>query len=506
MKKVLSNLYPFLFAIYPILELRNLNIIYVDAASVIRPVVLSLLLTASLWLILGLLLKNWDKTGIIATLVIIFFLSYGHIFVQYETMLGSFPRHRYLILTFIILLTLAGFLIHSRLKDPKPFINFLTITGGILVIFSLSRSVIHDISTYQKGRQAAERQWPMLEGLDVDAVTQKPDIYLILLDAYTRSDVLKNDLGHDNQAFLQQLEDSGFYVADCAQSNYPATNLSVTSLFYADYHQVPTLYPLYQSLVVQTVRSFGYKVITFENYSKGQFDILEDVRLSRNQLSLGQIDMTGGLSEFEMILLKTSMLRIIYDMPQLIPGLDEEMLQMAEFYEHYQQVHFILDELKQLPKDEEQKFVFAHILVPHDPFIFTPDGRFHWAEYPVDGYVSNVEFLNTHIIPVVDEIIKQSSIPPVIIIMGDHGPAGVPGDADPETRMAILNALYVSDQAKEDLYKSITPVNTFRVVFNNYFGTTYPLLDDRSYYSYQLGQFTPDRIVPNTCQPPNRSN
>jgi len=191
-------------------------------------------------------------------------------------------------------------------------------------------------------------------------------------------------------------------------------------------------------------------------------------------------------------------------MPQLIPGLDEEMLQMAEFYEHYQQVHFILNELKELPRDEGPKFVFAHILVPHDPFIFTPDGQFHWAEYPIEGYVSNVEFIDSYIVPVVNEIIKQSSVPPVIIIMGDHGPTGIPGDDNPETRMAILNALYVSDEAKKDIYESITPVNTFRVIFNNYFGTEYPLLDDRSYYSYKLGQFTDNEIVPNICQSPNK--
>jgi len=499
MKKFSVYLYPFLFALYPILALRNNNIIYVDAASIIRPIVLSIVLTGSLWLALRLLFKNWDKAGLITTAVVIFFFSYGHVFLQAEAVSGSFPRHRYLISIFTGMLVLAVFFIDHKLNDPKPITHFLTITGCILVIFSLSRSALHDLSVYQTARQAEKRQWPMLEGLDADAVTQKPDMYLILFDAYTRSDILKNDFNYDNQAFLQQLEDLGFYVVDCSQSNYPATNLSITSLFNADYHQEPTLYPLYQSLVVQTVRSLGYKIITFENYSKGHFDFLENIRLSRNQLTLGQIDLTGGLNEFEMMLLKTSMLRIVYDMPQLIPGLDKEMLYEAEYYEHYQQVHFILDKLKQLPKEDGPKLVFAHFLVPHDPFIFTPDGRFHWAEYPIDGYVSNIKFLNSHIVPVVDEIIRQSSIPPVIIIMSDHGPTGVPDT--PEMRMANLNALYVNDQAKKALYETITPVNTFRVIFNNYFGTTYPLLDDRSYYSYKLDEFTPDKIIPNTCQP-----
>lgn len=502
MKKIFTSLYPFLFALYPILELRNYNITYVDPASMVRPVVLSLLVTGVLWLILRLIIRDWHKAGIITTLVVVSFFSYGQVYVQIEAVFGIFLRHRYLILIFAGLLALVSFLVLRKLNDPKPIINFLTVTGGILVIFSLGRSLQHDLSVYQTGRQAEQRQSSMLAGVDANAVQQKPDIYLILLDAYTRSDILKNDLNYDNSDFLQQLRDMGFYVVDCSQSNYPATNLSVTSLFYANYHEVPTLTPLYSSLVIETVRSLGYKVITFENRSRGHFDILEDVRLSRNQMALGQIDMTGGLSEFEMMLLKTSALRIIYDMPQLIPGLDENVLQKAEYYEHYQQVYFILSKLKQLPEEDGPKFVFAHILVPHPPFIFTADGQFHWAENPKKGYVSNVGFIDSQIAPAVDEIIKKSRIPPVIIIMGDHGPTGVP--VTPEMRMANLNALYVNDQAKTDLYATMTPVNTFRVIFNNYFGTNYPLLEDKSYHSYSLKHFTPDTIVPNTCQAPHK--
>jgi hypothetical protein len=152
MKKFLYNLYPFLFALYPILELRNLNIIYVDTASIIRPIVLSILLTGLFWLALFLVTRNWDKAGIIATLLMAFFFSYGHVFLQIKTIFGIFLRHRYLILIFIGLLVSAGYFIHLKLKDPRPIINFLTITGGVLVIFSLSRSVLHDLSVYQKGR------------------------------------------------------------------------------------------------------------------------------------------------------------------------------------------------------------------------------------------------------------------------------------------------------------------------------------------------------------------
>jgi len=296
------------------------------------------------------------------------------------------------------------------------------------------------------------------------------------------------------------LEDLGFYVADCAQSNYPITKLSVTSTFYANYHQEATLYPVYSSLAIETLRSEGYRVITFENRSSGHFAIGEDLQLSRNQMLLSGLDLTGGLSEFEVMLWKTTFARIAYDMPQLIPAFNVKSLQKWEYYEHYQQTYFMLDELKRLPEMAGPKFVFAHFLVPHPPFIFAPDGQFSWWEGQAEGYVSNVQFIDSQIVPVVAEIIKNSKTPPVIIIMGDHGATGIPKLERPEWRMSILNAYYVNDQAKKDLYATITPVNTFRVIFNNYFGTDYPLLEDLSYHSSNMEKFTSEFLVPNECR------
>jgi hypothetical protein len=241
-------------------------------------------------------------------------------------------------------------------------------------------------------------------------------------------------------------------------------------------------------------------VITFENRSNGHFSIKEDVRLDRNQMLLSSMNLTGGLTEFEVMLWQTTFARIAYDMPQLIPMFNVESLHKWEYYEHYQQTYFILDELKRLPETAGPKFVFAHLLVPHPPFIFAPDGEFTWSEGKSEGYISNVQFIDSQIADVVKEIIEKSQVPPVIIIMGDHGATGIPEIETPEWRMSILNAYYVNDQAKKDLYDTITPVNTFRVVFNNYFGTTYPLLEDKSYHASNMSKFVSEMIVQNNCQ------
>jgi len=500
MKKILPYLHPFLFTIYPIVELRNFNISYVDSASLVRPILLSLLLTTLLWVILRLVTKEWQRSGIVTTLIVIIFFSYGHVFLQFESTFGQMIRHRYLLLIFGGLLLLAVWFIFWRMKNADGLINFLTAAGAFLTLFSVAVSVQHDLAVYESAREVRAAMESYREEAGSSTVRERPDIYVILLDAHASAYALDTYFNYDNSAFTKRLEELGFYVAECAQSNYPQTRLSVTSTFYANYHQEETLYPLYSSLAVETLRSQGYLVVTFENRSNGHFSFAEDLRLSRNQMLAGKIDLTGGLSEFEFQLLETSFARLAFDIPALIPGFDLAKQKETEYYEHYQQTFFILNELKRLPEEiQEPKLVFAHFLVPHPPFIFTPEGEFFWNENEEDGYLSNVKFIDAQIANVVEDIIAKSKIPPIIIIMGDHGPSGVPSKDTPHLRMSILNAYYVTEQAKEDLYPGITPVNSFRVVFNNYFGTDYPLLEDVSYHSSRFSSFTAENAVSNEC-------
>ncbi|HUG33187.1 MAG TPA: hypothetical protein VMJ90_00350 [Anaerolineales bacterium] len=399
MKKALFRLHPFFFALYPILELRNYNITFVDSAALLRPILLAVLFACIVWFLLRLFTREWKKSGILTTLVVIAFFSYGHVFIQIETLTGDMIRHRYLILIYAVLLLTAGWLVITRLKIPDAAINFLTATGALLFVFSAVRSAGHDIAENRSAQEIRKAQESFLQDARTGTDTSLlPDIYLILLDAHTSEYTLREAFGYDNSAFTQELEGMGFYVAECAQSNYPVTNLSVTSAFQADYHRTPTLYPLYSSLAIETLRAQGYELITFQNRSHGHFSLGEDQRLSRNQLLLGPVDLTGGLSEFDFMLIQTSFLRIAFDMPQLLPWFNVQSPQEIEYYEHYQQTYFILDELKRLPQRGGPKFVFAHLLVPHSPFIFTPVGDFLWADDPSRDIspTSNSSMIRSH--------------------------------------------------------------------------------------------------------------
>jgi hypothetical protein len=48
-------------------------------------------------------------------------------------------------------------------------------------------------------------------------------------------------------------------------------------------------------------------------------------------------------------------------------------------------------------------------------------------------------------------------------------------------KLRILNAYYLPGDPTTEPYPTITPVNTFRVILNGYFGGSLPLLPDRTY-------------------------
>jgi hypothetical protein len=98
--------------------------------------------------------------------------------------------------------------------------------------------------------------------------------------------------------------------------------------------------------------------------------------------------------------------------------------------------------------------------------------------------------------PIIDQILKKSKIPPIIIVQGDHGPFL---SNTPEHIFDILNAYYFPDQQYEPLYPDISPVNTFRVVLNQYFNGNYPMLPDVSYYSSARSTYD-FTVVENQCK------
>ena len=100
---------------------------------------------------------------------------------------------------------------------------------------------------------------------------------------------------------------------------------------------------------------------------------------------------------------------------------------------HRRRILYTLDKLPHVT-GRGPRLVFAHILSPHPPFVFGPEGEpvtpshpfskheyKNWRNYEA-GYRGQVEYLSRRARGVVGGILENSETTPVIVIMGDHQP------------------------------------------------------------------------------------
>ncbi len=498
-------LHPLLFFAYPVVALLAHNIKEVEAWVALRPLAVSLLAGALIFVLLGLIAKDWHKAALATTLLALLFFSYGQVYQALHGMAGIgvwLGRHRYLAPLYGLLLAGGLWLIFSRrsLSALTPFVNIAAIVAVLLPVLQAGNYSVSTALAAQKVQVATNGM-----SFTVDNKANLPDVYYIILDTYTRGDIYQAAYGYDNQPFLNDLRKMGFYVADCSMSNYASTELSLSSSLNMDY--LEKLAPEFQhpedlasdahtsmpelmrhSRVRHDLEAIGYQTVAFETgYS---WSSMTD---AGTYLAPGGASAPpAGLRLFELMLLQNSAASIALDYQQAESGTNA-VGGYPYYNEHIQRELFKLKQLPNTPNLKSPKFVFAHILIPHGPFVFAPDGsirtdeRFFQnsgqavnQEFEREGYVGGTEYINSRILPILRQIIASSINPPAIIIQGDHGLG----------KMGILNAYYLpgaGQQAK--LYPSISPVNSFRLVFDTYFGTNFPLLDDRHFFSSANDRF-----------------
>jgi hypothetical protein len=85
-----------------------------------------------------------------------------------------------------------------------------------------------------------------------------------------------------------------------------------------------------------------------------------------------------------------------------------------------------LAEVARLPSLEAPMFAFVHVLNPHWPYVFDRDCRTPRrlsGRNPRAEYLGQLHCLNGLVLATVGHLIRDSKVPPVIILQGDHGSA-----------------------------------------------------------------------------------
>jgi hypothetical protein len=500
--------HPLLFAISPILFLFTYNArkLPLSAAELILPTGIVLAGTLLLWGMFGLVLRNRVKAAIITSAGVLFFFLYGRVLTVLHVPSGE-PELTSLVWALLLIATAVVTIRTKRdlggltvlLNAIAAAIVLTNVVLGLPSVVRRASSVVRLSSDY--GRRTSE---------DGSAY---PDIYYIVLDMHARSDILKQVYGVDNSPFLDFLTAHGFQVARQGRANYAHTYPSLASSLnfeYLDslarvyggrtYDEAPLVNAIRNNRLVDILRQHGYSTLVFSSGDAGIALAHQDVLLAPR----------WNLTEFQSLLLSTTPLPVLLD-----------LVIHKSFYD--QRRELVLYALRNLPRAARTRhpvFVFAHILCPHPPFVFGPNGETinprgtpvftandglqvvsNRSDY-LRGYAGQIEFLDRQVEATVSGILAESPSPPVIILQGDHGPESDLDWGHPEPdalveRFAILNAIHLPENAVRPdsgtvsgerladsvLYDSISPVNTFRVVLNRLFGAGLPLLPDHSFFS-----------------------
>jgi Sulfatase len=472
------------------------------------PLLLSLIGAVGLLLLTVLITRDPARGGLLATLLLVLFFSFGHVYNLIGAPIGA---SRWLLAAGYALVAVGlGTLIWRGGRWVPSMNRFLNVVAVLLVAFNAFR-----VANYASISAAAAEALTLPSSVELQEPEVKPDIYYIILDRYANADTLSQIYEFDNEPFLRQLEARGFTVAREAWANYFKTALSVyasLSMHYIDADQLnvdmsrsTSFTEVHAALrdhlpVPRALKSMGYGYVHLGNWWEPTATNADaDVSL-RFQES----------AEFSSALWSTTMLSLIWPPDDTALGTDDDGETVERRDLHRSTVLYAFERLEEAAGRPGPTFVFAHILVPHPPYVFAADGSFPSqeevrAQRQRDNYVRQLRWTNDRVTRAIDRLMAHApgEPEPIIILQADEGP-WPPGftrdqrnfqwlDASPEEiqeKFGILNAVRLPgvDPSSVGFTDHTSPVNEFRVVFDAYFDAGLGTLPDITYLSPDYGR------------------
>ena len=495
---------PFLLSIQPVLHLFSINAAELHFSEILRSLFVSFLLGVVILGFAYVSLRDGRRASLIASLFLFLFFLFGDMAVWISRNFGLGPARTNLVtLAFVAVVMVAWiWLVRNRVKDIASVNLYFNL---LAVVFFINAGVRMGNTLLENGVSLLPEQ--SVQTTVIESTESRPDIYYIILDGYGRQDILQAFYEFDNSSFLNELSARGFYIASESSSNYIQTMLSLSSSLNMDYLQelradgtgIENRGDLIELVANSKARALlaqqGYQLISFHNEYKATIPSAEIY------YDDAQADLAYPVTAFESILIDHSMARVLTH----IPAFNKALIDMP-YDTHRRHILSAFETLKEVPALDGNYFVYAHIIAPHPPFVFDEVGnlvpqdmpftlndanyyiREHSQKNYIAGYRRQIQYVNTLVLETIDAILTRSTTPPIIILQGDHGPGahlhwGSLEQTIPAERFGILNTYYFPDQDYALLYPSISPVNSLRVVFNQFFDVDFALLPDRHYYS-----------------------
>lgn len=489
-------LYAPLLSAYPVLRLYSDNVNEVPLGAVVVPLALALVASTLGLLALGWLWGERRRAALVVTAIFVPFLTFGLIADMVAPVWPHEPIVRaYLVALMawiaIVLLAVYAALKLNRLGAVTHGLNVISIVLIVLVLVPIGGGVLGTIRA-----APATADDPDLDRAAavarVDDEHHRRDIYHFVFDRYGSDEALRLGPRIDNSAFTRWLTEQGFDVVKGARANYERTALSLSATHSMALHDDlaarmgPTgsaLAPLYErirnSAAASVLQDLGYRYYHVGSWfhPTTQSDIADVVDEPHFAVSLAStlLDQSAitGLSG-------------IIDMVTTLSAHGTPAQQAAVTERQFER-------LAEISSEPGPKYVFAHVLVPHDPYLFLEDGSFDPEQAT---FATQLGYANARIQGLVEPLL---SLPPeeqpIIILQADEGPyperyaqAGRAFDWDAAsdeellTKFEVLDAMYLpGPEGETELPDGMTLVNTFPELLHRYFGIEIPRAPDRTY-------------------------
>jgi hypothetical protein len=472
--------------------LENFGFIsFKDAAVLILYyLALTLLIAGIFWL----LLRNKQHAAIITTAFMAFFFFYSPFmdFIKEKYPDSFFNKYTFL-LSVIVITMVVIFIYLKRSNKVFPqlslFLNELFITYILIDIGWLMVKVVNPplnpLSIYSFAKEK-------------DTLTckscAKPNVYFLLFDEYASSLSLKEQFNFDNSPLDNFLLKEGFHINRQSNSNYNYTPFSMASVLNMSYieglkdpsHLVAQDFTNVNQLirnnkVIKIFSSLGYQLKIYSIFDIAGYP----AKAWQSFLPL----------KTRLITERTLAARLRKSTESLLIRRFNIKYFVVQNYMNYlfsneKFLKLAAEEADQ--KNSSPKFVYAHFIMPHFPYIFDSLGhrkndRQIYEDIqnnPPPAYLNYLQYTNRRIEELVEHI-RQKDPNAVILLCGDHGYRYPTNKPRPFSHLQNLNAVYFPDQDYSKWGDKISFVNQFRIVFNKLFQFNYPLLKDSTIFLFE---------------------
>lgn len=318
----------------------------------------------------------------------------------------------------------------------------------------------------------------------------KPDVFFIIADEYADSVSLSQAFNFNNGPFQAALRNRGFHIVANSRANYNFTQYAVASLYGMDYlpglerrnsskKDINTCYgTINQNELIAFFQKSGYAIKNFSLFNLANIPAKAEYKfvpmgktLISSQTFLRRLQRDLGYHLVTTFKIKSEIARHTYYAREsnetLLRLLREEIVRPSI----------------------RPRFVYTHIEMPHYPYYYDSAGRKRPLEFLLGGnetskeaYVQYLQYANNVYLGLVDDIVRHSSGPPVIVFMGDHGfrEFGSNDTAVQKFYFMNFNSVFLPNKNYAPFRNGLSGVNQFRALMNAAFGQHLPMLNDSS--------------------------